>query len=99
MRRKSNTSAEQTLPLLPVAVAVDLIRFEKNLLQMGFFGAHDTRHSTQTTRRIEQLVSRNGQRMKVAAEFRSSHELGLPSTSDRDKYIAFMKIAMEQKIS
>ena len=98
MHRKSGTVVDQAASLIPVAVAVDLIRFEKNLLQMGFFGAHDTRHSTQTTRRIEQLVSRNGQRMQVAAEFRGSHELGLPSTSDRDKYIAFMKIAMEQKI-
>src|SRR3954453_16298837 len=86
------------IPVLPV-VAVDLIRFEKNLLQMGFFGANDTRHSVQSSRRIEQLVSRNGQRIKVAAEFRGSHELGLPSTSDRDKYIAFTKIAMEQKLS
>jgi len=84
------------IPVLPV-VAVDLIRFEKNLLQMGFFGANDTRHSVQSSRRIEQLVSRNGQRIKVAAEFRGSHELGLPSTSDRDKYIAFMRIAMEEK--
>ena len=85
------------MPVVPV-VAVDLIRFEKNLLQMGFFGANDTRHSVQSSRRIEQLVTRNGQRIKVAAEFRGSHELGLPSTSDRDKYIAFTKIAMEQKL-
>ena len=88
----------QPVPLISVPVAVDLIRFEKNLLQMGFFGAHDTRHSVQSSRRIEQLVNRNGQRMKVAAEFRGSQELGLPSTSDRDKYVAFMKIAMEQKL-
>lgn len=84
--------------LLPLPVAVDLIRFEKNLLQIGFFGAHDTRHRNQSTRRLEQWVNRNGQKIKVAAEFRGSQELGLPSTSDRDKYIAFMKIAMEQKV-
>lgn len=79
-------------------VGVDLIRFEKNLLQMGFFGAHDTRHTTQATRRIEQVVNRDGQKIKIAAEFRASQEFGLPSTSDRDKYIAFMRIAMEQKL-
>jgi hypothetical protein len=81
MRRNSGTSTDQATSLIPVAVAVavDLIRFEKNLLQMGFFGAHHTRNTTNTTRRIEQLVSRNGQRMQVAAEFRGSHELGLPS--------------------
>lgn len=86
-----------TPTLLPLPVAVDLIRFEKNLLQMGFFGAHDTRHRNLSTRRIEQWVNRDGQKIKVAAEFRGSQELGLPSTSDRDKYIAFMKIAMEQR--
>ncbi len=81
--------------LVPLPVAVDLIRFEKNLLQIGFFGAHDTRHNNTSTRRIEQWVNRNGQKIKVAAEFRGSAALGLPSTSDRDKYIAFMKIAMD----
>lgn len=101
MPRSTAKNLHGNLALIPVVpvVAVDLIRFEKNLLQMGFFGAHDTRHSVQSSRRIEQLVSRNGQRIKVAAEFRGSHELGLPSTSDRDKYIAFTKIAMEQKLS
>src|SRR4051794_11855654 len=89
--------ANQSPPLISTPLAVDLIRFEKNLLQMGFFGAHDTRHRSLSTRRIEQLVNREGQKMKVAAEFRVSQEFGLPSTSDRDKYIAFMRIAMEQK--
>jgi len=83
--------------VLAMPVAVDLIRFEKNLLQIGFFGAHDTRMRTQATRRIEQLVNRDGQRIKVAAEFRGSEHFGLPSTSDRDKYLAFMRIAMEQR--
>lgn len=81
--------------MAPLPVTVDLIRFEKNLLQIGFFGAHDTRHNNTSTRRIEQWVNRNGQKIKVAAEFRGSAALGLPSTSDRDKYIAFMKIAMD----
>ena len=83
--------------LLPLPVAIDLIRFEKNLLQMGFFGAHDTRHHNSSTRRIEQIVNREGQKIKVAAEFRGSADLGLPSTSDRDKYLAFMRIAMAQR--
>jgi len=89
---------ESTPTLITMPVGVDLIRFEKNLLQMGFFGAHDTRHTTQSSRRIEQWVTREGgQKIKVAAEFRASQEFGLPSTSDRDKYIAFMRIAMRQK--
>jgi Replication initiator protein A len=92
-----NRRTATTLALLQIPVDVDLIRFEKNLLQIGFFGSHDTRHRTETTRRIEQMVSRGGQRIKVAAEFRSSALLGLPSTADRDKFLAFMKIAGEER--
>ena len=88
---------ELSTALVPLPVAVDLIRFEKNLLQIGFFGAHDTRHNNFSTRRIEQWVNREGQKTRVSAEFRGSAALGLPSTSDRDKYIAFMKIAMDQR--
>ena len=40
---------------------------------------------------------RNGHKMTVAAEFRGSDALGLPSTTDRDKFIAFLKIAQEDK--
>ncbi len=97
-RRRIESTNEQTTTgiLTPLSAAADLIRFEKNLLQIGFFGAHDTRHKSQSTRRIEQLVNRDGQKIRVSAEFRASQELGLPSTSDRDKYIAFMRIAMEE---
>ena len=87
MAQTSTTSAtEKSGPaVISMPVGVDLIRFEKNLLQMGFFGAHDTRHTTQSSRRIEQWVTRDGgQKIKVAAEFRASQQFGLPSTSDRD---------------
>ena len=88
---------ESVLVTLPDAV--DLIRFEKNLLQIGFFGAHERRgKQAASSRRIEQWVNRDGKKIKVSAEFRSSDTLGLPSTSDRDKYMAFMKLAMESKL-
>lgn len=96
-RRPTQIDVAAPPTLVPLSVAVDIIRFEKNLLQIGFFGAHDTRHKTQSTRRIEQTVNREGQKIRVAAEFRASQELGLPSTSDRDKYIAFTRIVMEEK--
>lgn len=83
--------------LIPISVDVDLIRFEKNLLQIGFFGATDGRNSHQTLRRVEQEVVRNGHKEKVAAEFRGSAEYGLPSTADRDKFIAFLKILSEDR--
>lgn len=96
MARKSY-HPETTLVTMPDAV--DLIRFEKNLLQIGFFGAHERRgKALSSRRRIEQWVNRDGKKIKVSAEFRSSDSLGLPSTSDRDKYMGFMKLAMEQKL-
>ena len=95
MRKMKMTESTQTTIALPEAI--DLIRFEKNLLQIGFFSAHDKRSAApDLSRRIEQLVNRDGKKIKVSAEFRST--LGLPSTADRDKYMAFMKIAMERKI-
>jgi hypothetical protein len=84
--------------LLPMSVDVDLVRFEKNLLQIGFFGANDARDKNRTSRRIEQIVVRNGNRIKVAAEFRGSEQLGLPSTTDRDKFIALLKIISEERV-
>ena len=84
----------QTTIALPEAI--DLIRFEKNLLQIGFFSAHDRRsNDPDLSRRIEQWANRDGKKIRVSAEFRST--LGLPSTADRDKYMAFMKIAMDRK--
>jgi hypothetical protein len=83
--------------LLPLSVDVDLIRFEKNLLQIGFFGANETRGKGRTSRRVEQTVTRNGHKVRVAAEFRGSESLGLPSTTDRDKFIALLKIVSEDR--
>ena len=82
---------------MPIAVDVDLVRFEKNLLQIGFFGANDARDKNRTSRRIEQIVVRDGNKIKVAAEFRGSETLGLPSTTDRDKFIALLKIISEER--
>lgn len=74
--------------LLTQPDAVDLIRFEKNLLQIGFFGAHERRgKQLASSRRIEQWVNRDGKKIRVSAEFRSSDILGLTSTADRDKYM------------
>ena len=89
---------ERPAALLPVAAEADLVRFEKNLLQIGFFGANDSRDKNRTSRRVELVVNRNGHKVKVAAEFRGSEQLGLPSTTDRDKFIALLKILSEERI-
>jgi hypothetical protein len=44
------------------------------------------------------VVFRNGHKIKVAAEFRGSELLGLPSTTDRDKFIALLKIISEERM-
>jgi hypothetical protein len=59
------TTQDTSAGLMAMPLGVDLIRFEKNLLQMGFFGAHDTRHTHQSARRIEQVVNREGQKSKL----------------------------------
>ena len=98
MSKQRAYKTDRTQKLLPVAVDPDLVRFEKNLLQIGFFGANDSRDKNRTSRRIEQVVFRNGHKVKVAAEFRGSEQLGLPSTTDRDKFIALLKIVSEERI-
>jgi hypothetical protein len=96
-RRQAAQKPDRPTALLPIAVDVDLIRFEKNLLQIGFFGANDARDKNRTSRRIEQTVFRDGHKVKVAAEFRGSEQLGLPSTTDRDKFVALLKIVGEER--
>ena len=96
-RKSSVNLKDNTATLLPMSVDVDLVRFEKNLLQIGFFGANDARDKSRTSRRVEQIVSRNGHKVRVAAEFRGSELLGLPSTADRDKFIALLKIISEDR--
>ena len=96
--RKRKVEQPSTGTLMPIAVDVDLVRFEKNLLQIGFFGANDARDKNRTSRRIEQIVIRNGNKIRVAAEFRGSEALGLPSTTDRDKFIALLKIVSEERV-
>lgn len=71
-------------------------RLEKNLLQIGFFGAHDPRTTrNELTRNVELWVRAGGKRHLATGTITSA--LGLPGTADRDKYMAFEKIALEQK--
>ena len=87
----------QSTSLLPLPVDVDLVRFETNLLQIGFFSAQDPRTKRSSHRVLEQTINRNGQRIRVRAEFLASDLLGLPSTADRDKFLALMKIVSEER--
>ena len=89
MARRNKLPASPSL--LPTSVVVDLIRYEKNLLH--FFSATN---EFQQTRRIKKDVMRDGHVVTVVAEFRGS-EYGLPTTADRDKFMAFLKIINEDR--
>jgi len=55
----ANRTDNQITIALPEAI--DLIRFEKNLLQIGFFSAHDRRSAGQDiSRKMEYWVNRDG---------------------------------------
>ena len=82
--------------LLPVVVEqVDLVRVEKSLHSLGFFASTANREISRT---ILQIFRRpDGQRIHAKAVIEGIPSLGLPTTADRDKYMAFMKIALDQR--
>ena len=83
------------LDLIPF-VGTDLIKFERNLLRIGFFPAYEEPNAKpRHVRRIEQTKTINGQRMTAAIEFRAPKSL--PTSSDRDKFMGFSKICAEQR--
>ena len=82
--------------LLPVVVEeVDLVRVGKSLHSLGFFASTAHREISRT---IIQVFRRpDGQRIHAKAVIEGIPSLGLPTTADRDKYMAFMKIAQDQR--
>jgi hypothetical protein len=88
---------DNNLPtLLPVVVEeVDLVRVEKSLHSLGFFASTASKALSRT---ILQVFRRpDGQRIQAKAVIEGVSSLGLPTTADRDKYMAFMKIALDQR--
>jgi hypothetical protein len=82
-------------PLLPVVVEnIDLVRVEKSLHSLGFFAST----AKEISRTVVQIFRRpDGQRIQAKAVIEGIPSLGLPTTADRDKYMAFMKIALDQR--
>ncbi len=81
---------------LPVVVEdIDLVRVEKSLHSLGFFASTASKAISRT---ILQIFRRpDGQRIHAKAVIEGIPSLGLPTTADRDKYMAFMKIALDQR--
>jgi hypothetical protein len=88
----------QAVSLLPPEVVVeqvDLVRVEKSLHSLGFFASTANRGNSRT---IMQIIRRpTGQRIHAKAVIEGIPSLGLPTTADRDKYMALMKIALSQR--
>ncbi len=86
-------AAQLTLPV--VVEEVDFVRVEKSLHSLGFFASTANREISRT---IVQVLRRpDGQRIQAKAVIEGIPSLGLPTTADRDKYMAFMKIALDQR--
>src|SRR3954470_21949615 len=85
-----------TLSLLPVVVEqFDFVRVEKSLHSLGFFASTANREISRT---VVQVFRRpDGQKIQAKAVIEGIPSLGLPTTADRDKYMAFMKIALDQR--
>ncbi|MBZ5621845.1 MAG: replication initiator protein A [Acidobacteriia bacterium] len=85
-----------TQTILPVVIEeVDLVRVEKSLHSLGFFASTANREISRT---IVQILRRpDGQRIQAKAVIEGIPSLGLPTTADRDKYMAFMKFALDQR--
>src|SRR5664279_2698988 len=86
--------AQTTLPVV-VDDVVELVRVEKSLHSLGFFASTAPREISRT---IVQILRRpDGQRIQAKAVIEGIASLGLPTTADRDKYMAFMKFALDQR--
>ena len=82
--------------LLPVVVeTVDLVRVEKSLHSLGFFASTANKEISRTV--VQIFRRQDGQRIQAKAVIEGIPSLGLPTTADRDKYMAFMKIALDQR--
>jgi hypothetical protein len=85
---------QTTLPVV-VEEVVDLVRVEKSLHSLGFFASTANREISRT---IVQILRRpDGQKIQAKAVIEGIPSLGLPTTADRDKYMALMKFALDQR--
>lgn len=89
-------STDQPEALSPVVVEnIELVRVEKSLHSLGFFASTTNREISRT---VVQVFRRpDGQKIHAKAVIEGIPSLGLPTTADRDKYMAFMKLALDQR--
>ena len=91
----NETLLTTTIAAVVAETPVDLVRVEKSLHSLGFFASTTNRQNSRT---VTQIFRRpDGRRVQAKAIIEGIPSLGLPTTADRDKYMAFMKIALDQR--
>jgi hypothetical protein len=92
-----STADQAALPGVVVnEVISDVVRVEKSLQSIGFFSS--AKRYTSSRRTVTQLVKQpDGKRVQARAVITAPEELGLPTTADRDKYMALMKIILDRR--
>jgi hypothetical protein len=71
---------------------------EKNLLEIGYFGAQNTVDpKIFNVRRIEHEITKNGARRNMTIVFSANPEWGFPNISDQDKWLVFLKYIEAQR--
>src|SRR6266540_1102721 len=102
MSRKRSTTGQTSLDIPASEPIQDLIKVEKNLNSLGFFiPAKKGKPSKEERSRIRTIVyparEVQGQIVRQSATIIPSPQHGLPTTADRDKYMALMKIVTDAK--
>lgn len=87
--------SDEMAPVVVEETPIDLVRVEKSLHSLGFFASTTNKQASRT---VTQIFRRpDGQKIQAKAVIEGIPSLGLPTTADRDKYMAFMKIALDQR--
>src|SRR5215831_6561801 len=104
MAKRSNESQTAFKELSEQERVTDIVKLEKNLNYISFF-------SPSKSRRLKSDASNNarirtitypprdieGKSVNPKTTIKPDPQLGLPTTADRDKYMAFMKIVTDRK--
>ena len=100
------TSAEQTTlkAVTEQPQPADIVKLEKNLNYISFFSPSKSRRSkpdSSPTTQVRTITypprEIEGKTVRPKTTIKPDPQLGLPTTADRDKYMAFMKIVTDRK--
>jgi hypothetical protein len=99
-KKRKQPSFPPALELVPAGqgiagqriTGVDLIRIEKNLAELGFFTPTSKRVKTLKSKTITLTRTIDGEQIEGKVTYLPNAILGLPSTADQDKWLAFQKI-------